>query len=357
MTNSVSIHSTDQPEAPPVSRAAARVLSRAAARAVRPVARACCVIVALLGFALLVPQIASAQGLFGGGGSSSDDQRAAEASVRINELEGQMRGLNGQIEQLSFQVRQLQDLLQRVQKDTDFRLQELEGGKGAGAGAGAGAAKPQKRSDLPIEGAPAAMMAESGAATAVAPRSPTPMRGAPPATLGQTSASDPIGGIIGAAPLDLGAPGARGVDAAPVPGVDPRYSSAQPTPSARDEYDAAYGYVLNGEYELAERSFRSFLANHPTDKRIGAAEFWLGETYFARSMNREAADAFLKSYTQFPDGAKAADSLLKLGMALSGLGEKKAACASWDELLTKYPKASKAIRDRAAAEKTRGKCS
>lgn len=306
--------------------------------------------------ALFAAQPASAQGLFGGGrDSSAEDQRSAEMSVRINQLEGQMRGLNGQIEQLSFQVKQLQDLLQRMQKDTDFRLQELEG---------RGAAKPQKRSDG-SDGLPAAMAPEAGMAAAVTPRpaAPTGMattaaptnRGAPPTDLGRLSgAADPIGGIIGSAPMDLS--GTRSRDTMPVPGVDPRYAATPPTPSARDEYDASYGYILSGEYELAERSFRSFLANHPTDNRVGAAQFWLGESYFARTMYKEASDAFLKSYTQYPDGAKAPESLLKLGLSLSGLGEKKAACASWDELLVKYPKAGKAIRDRAAAEKSRGKC-
>jgi tol-pal system protein YbgF len=141
-----------------------------------------------------------------------------------------------------------------------------------------------------------------------------------------------------------------------VPGVDPRFSAAQPTGNPRDEYEAAYGYVLNGEYELAETGFKAFIADHPTDKRIGSAQFWLGETYYVRSRNKEAADAFLKSYTQFPDGPKAPDSLLKLGLSLSAMGEKKAACTTYDELLAKYPKASKALRDRASAEKTRAKC-
>jgi tol-pal system protein YbgF len=308
---------------------------------------------------------AAAQGLFGGG---DDDRRTAEMGVRVNQMEGQMRALNGQIEQLSFQIRQLQDTMVRMQKDYEFRLQEIENG-----GAKAQAKPPQKRS----EAAPAAVeptaMADAGAASAVA-ASPeparAPVRGAPPAPLGQLSSADPIGGLIGSsAPLDLGAPGVpvsspegRSVGGlgdpvvAAVPGVDPRYASTPPTASPRDEYDAAYGYILNGEYALAETSFKTFLANHPTDKRIGAAQFWLGESYFARARHKEAADAFLKSYTQFPDGSKAPDSLLKLGMALAGLGEKKAACASWDELLVKFPKASKAVRDRAASEKTRGKC-
>lgn len=305
------------------------------------------VAVALLGLAVAVARPAAAQGFFGGGGGGNGDGQVADLSVRINQLEGQMRGLNGQIEQLGFQIRQLQDTIARQQKDYEFRLQELENGARA-----ASKPTPQKKSEAPNDGASTPLAAE------------TPSRGAPPAELGRLPASaDPIGGIIGgAAPLDLGAPGtdrrsqAAPAEAQPVPGVDPRYASVAPTASPRDEYDSAYGYILNGEYDLAEQSFKTFLSHHPTDKRIGAAQFWLGETFYARGRYKEAADAFLKSYTQFPDGPKAADSLLKLGMSLSGLGEKKAACASWDELLNKYPKASKPVRDRAAAEKARGKC-
>ncbi|MCE1237585.1 MAG: tol-pal system protein YbgF [Hyphomicrobiales bacterium] len=311
---------------------------------------------AVLGLGLASAGSAAAQGFFGGGGGNNDGQ-VADLSVRVNQLEGQMRGLNGQIEQLSFQIRQLQDLLARQQKDYEFRLQELENGAQRGA-----AKPPQKKSEAPDAGAPPAVVAAAPAAAPSAPP-PAPTRGAGPTNLGQLpSGADPIGGLIGSAgPLELGAPGtsprgAMGTETQPVPGVDPRYASTPPTTNPRDEYDAAYGYILNGEYDLAEQSFKTFMANHPTDKRVGAAQFWLGETFYARARYKEAADAFLKSYTQFPDGPKAADSLLKLGMSLSGLGEKKAACASWDELLAKYPKASKAVRDRAAAEKARGKC-
>jgi tol-pal system protein YbgF len=312
---------------------------------------------------------ARAQGFFGG--SDSGDRRNAELSLRINQLEGQLRGLNGQIEQMSHQIQQLQDTLTRMQKDYEFRLQEIEAG-------GARAAKPaQKRSDAPSAGetmSTAGLPAAAGMAATAAPSpvvvapaaAPTAVagRGAPPAPLGQLNAADPIGGLIGSsssAPLNLGAPGVdtRAVTdptVVPVPGVDPRYSAVQPTASARDEYDAAYGYVLNGEYELAETSFKTFIAHHPTDQRVGSAQFWLGESFYVRSKNKEAADAFLKSYTQFPDGPKAPDSLLKLGLSLAALGEKKAACTTYEELLVKYPKASRALRDRALAEKVRGKC-
>ncbi|MDR3376799.1 MAG: tol-pal system protein YbgF [Ancalomicrobiaceae bacterium] len=335
-------------------------------------------------------------------GNSDETQRQqAEFNLRINQMEGQMRNLNGQIEQLNFQVRALQDQIVRMQKDMEFRLQELENGPQA--------KKPQKKTEAvpapidtpplrgqtqppgppPVATAPTAPPTAPATVVAVAPDgtspddgpsppagiagTPKPGPGAPPQVLGQIPRSDdPIAGIIADGPLDLSqgarqdvaaqpaptAPQVRpAVTEAPVPGVSPRYASTQPTPSARDEYDAAYGYILNGEYDLAEKSFKTFLANHPTDKRAGSAQFWLGESFFQRNMHREATDAFLKSYTQYPDDLKAPDSLLKLGLAYQGLGERKAACNAYDELLGKYPKASKALRDRAQAEKSRGKCS
>ena len=46
---------------------------------------------------------------------------------------------------------------------------------------------------------------------------------------------------------------------------------------------------------------------------------------------RAAANQFLENYTADPNGARAPDSLLKLGTALNGLGEREAACSSLEE--------------------------
>jgi len=346
-------------------------------------------------FALMVSLgAASAQGLFGDGDAQ---RREAATALRIDQLEGTIRTLNGQIEQMGFQIRQLQDQIVKMQKDTDFRLQELENAPQPGK-------RPAKKTELvpgPDQGAPVTGLASSastmpnpqGSASPTQMSDPTtlgdddPARpastgdpviqrpangpqvlGAPPQILGQISRSDdPLEGAPTDGPLDLSRGGGQARQApvyvppsnpvvAPVPGVAPKYANVQPTPSARDEYDAAYGYIMSGEYDLAERSFKTFLANHPTDRRAGSAQYWLGESYFQRNLHREATDAFLKSYTQYPDDVKAPDSLLKLGLAYQGLGERKAACNAYDELLSKYPKASKALRDRAVSEKNRGKC-
>lgn len=127
--------------------------------------------------------------------------------------------------------------------------------------------------------------------------------------------------------------------------------------SPRDEYDLAYGYILTGDYGLAEQSFTTWLAHFPHDPQATDAQFWLGESRFQQRHFREAATAFLALYKAAPRSAKAPDALLKLGMSLSALGEKSAACATLAEVGRKYPGASSAVMGRVHAEAGKAGCS
>jgi len=131
----------------------------------------------------------------------------------------------------------------------------------------------------------------------------------------------------------------------------------QSTGDPRTDYDQAYNFAINGEYPAAEDGFRSFLETYPDDRLAPNAQYWLGESLLAQKKYRDAADAFLKTYTDHPGSDKSPDSLLKLGISLFGLGEKDAGCATFSELLTKYPKAAPAVLDQAREERRRGKCS
>jgi tol-pal system protein YbgF len=328
--------------------------------------------VMILASGVLPASTAAQVNIFGGGEqqSSATQQQQAQISLRLQQIEQQLRQLTGQVEQLTFQNQQLQDQMRRMQQDYEFRLQELETNK-----------KPQKRSDAGPSAPPPATEPPTEAAAAptlddlprAAPNqqaalgetdlavlgAPPATLGAPPAVLGQIPATDdPIGASLnGAGPLDLrpgGAGAASGTDVPP--GIDPKLAALPAVPNPRAEYDAAYGYVLSGEWPLAQASFERFIANHPTDRRVGSAMYWLGEAFSARRQFREAADAYLKSYTQYPDDPKAPDSLFKLGVTLGNLGERQAACATYGELLDKYPRASKALRDRATTERQRARC-
>jgi tol-pal system protein YbgF len=81
------------------------------------------------------------------------------------------------------------------------------------------------------------------------------------------------------------------------------------------------------------------IAAGPNDPLAGRAQYWIGEAYYAQNQYKSAADALLKAYKADEAGEKAPYALLKLGMALAGLGQKEAACSTFQELKTKFPKA------------------
>lgn len=199
---------------------------------------------------------------------------------------------------------------------------------------------------------------------------PPPGPGAPPQDLGTLAATQgdqwgvPVG--PGQQPVDLstlaaGAPELAGPGMAP----DGTQTAAIPSgPSAttalsgspRDEYDLAYGFVLTGDYGLAEESFKAWLASFPNDPQAADAQFWLGESHLQQGEYQEAANAFLAVYKAAPESPKAPDALLKLGTSLSALGETSAACATLAEVGRKYPQAPETLMSRVKAEEGRAGC-
>ncbi len=162
---------------------------------------------------------------------------------------------------------------------------------------------------------------------------------------------------FGTVTLQQGSPQAPAV---PAPVESAPLAAAPPVQgdSVREKalYDDAYGHLLRRDYGAAESAFQRFLASFPSSNLSGNAQYWLGETYYVRGKYNEAAKAFLDGYKKFGSGNKAPDSLLKLGMALQQLGEKDTACATFSELKSKFPKAPKHIKRRAASERKRAGC-
>lgn len=132
--------------------------------------------------------------------------------------------------------------------------------------------------------------------------------------------------------------------------------AALPGGDAQSLYQQGYGALLQKDYGGAEGVFRQLLDAYPKDALAGDAQYWIGETYYVRGQYKNAADAFLKGYKKYKSGQKAPDSLLKLGMALAALGQKDAACSTFDELKAKYPGAPDHIADEAKAERKKAGC-
>ena len=296
-------------------------------------------------------------GILDGFGFNNDSDRAhaqrqaeapSELSLRVAAIENQLRQVTGEVERISHQLRLLEDQLKRAEAEP--RAPESPGAPRLRAGAAPPAAEPprppQQAAVQPA--APAPVQASPGAAQRGEPsRDPGQLPGAP-------APSAPVPAAPANRPLDLGVPGSGAAPAA-APAASQTAVMA-PTATAKDEYDLAYGYVLRGDFDAAEASFRQFLAAYPNDRLAGNAEYWLGESLFRRGKYRAAADAFLKTYTAHGDSPKAPDSLARLGAALRALDEKEAACATFAEFGRKFPRASADLRRQVQAEQKRASC-
>ncbi|HMO30735.1 tol-pal system protein YbgF, partial [Enterovirga sp.] len=157
-----------------------------------------------------------------------------------------------------------------------------------------------------------------------------------------------------ARPADLG-PDARGVA-----GLNPDYAKqargAAPAAGAKSRYDAAYAALNQRQYAQAEAGFRDFIRDNPRDRLAADATYWLGESYLRQNKPKEAAQQFLKVTQEHAKSARAADAMLKLGMALSSLGAKDQACAAFAELGRKYPGAAAHVKQGADREQKKAHC-
>lgn len=127
--------------------------------------------------------------------------------------------------------------------------------------------------------------------------------------------------------------------------------------SPRQIYDTGYNYLMASDYASAEATFKNFLASYPQDNLAGNAQYWLGESYFARGDYRKAAGEFLKGYKSYKDSQKAPDNLLKLGMSLQRLGQSEAACQTYSELKSRYKSLPGHISRNVDGEMDRANCS
>ena len=203
---------------------------------------------------------------------------------RINQLQQSITLLTGQIEQLQYQNQQLQQQMEKMQSDYEFRLDQIEKGRGG-----------------------------------TAPPRPGPGPSVPPA------------------PSNSGAPPAS-------------------TAGADQLYKDAFNLLQEGDYAGAEKGFRTFVQKYPQHVLAGNAQYWLGETYYVRKDYDNAATAFALGYQKYPKSGKAADNLLKLGMALGNLGKKSEACAAFTRLDRDFPTATGNVKEREAGERQQVGC-
>lgn len=262
-------------------------------------------------------------------------EQAAQFEIRLNVLEEEIRTLTGTLERIGFGVNQNRQRIERLAEDLEFRLQAIEQAvaaatPGAGGAADAGAGAAGVPAAPPVAGSPAP--AAAAAAVPVAP-------GDDPGAAGAQ--------VLGVLPAAR--PDEPGIEVAPV-------IPAEPEPTPEEQYELAYGLLLQFRTDEAEFAFTEFLDGHANHKLAGVAHYWLGELYYRESRFQEAAVTFFEGYQMDAGGPKAPDSLLRLGMSLAHLEQNVEACATLDEFRRLFPDAERELRNQAAAERSRLDC-
>jgi len=271
--------------------------------------------------------------------AAGDPASNAQTALRLDRLEADLRTLLGQVQELAHQVKQLNSRLK------------------------------QSRSDR------STTTTTNRTATAADTESQTDENGYKLPNYGDLSTlgtypEDAEGGDVNETVGDLNrAEGPKVLGTIPQTSVEgeqaalgavPDPVEAQPLDGASDGpdqlYENSYNNMLQRRFSAAEQGFRRFIKDHGKHELAGNAQYWLGETYYARGRYKQAAKAFLEGYRKYSKSPKAPDSLLKLGMSLKQLGQKQHACKTFAQVKRQFPKASANVKNLAKKEQRRSGC-
>jgi tol-pal system protein YbgF len=279
---------------------------------------------------------------------------AVDTELRMDRLEAEMRDLTGRVEDAMNGVEQLRRRLEQVNSDIDVRF-----------GQGQGPPTPPTSSSRSAGGGPVASAAAGTLSTRAAPPAASaapltpPNSPVPPGTTAPPSPYTPTG--LGTLTPPRSPPGPPPF--APEPesagtgsALHPASSGVLPAGSASEQYNFAFGLLKQADYPAAEAALKSFVRQHPDDGLAGSAQYWLGETYYARGNYAEAAVTFAEGYKRYPKGTKAPDNLLKLGMSLARANQKQNACTALAQLDHDFPNPGNSIKERAKDEKKKLGC-
>lgn len=271
-----------------------------------------------------VPSQMSSSTVGGGGGG---DGLSTRALVRLDALELEMRTLTGNAETLSYQIDQLSRRLDQLMTDLDFRLARLEGTNPGGFTQPQPSAAPTSGGVSQIGSMPP--VAPGGAGTGKVQKDGSYQPGQGEVGVLGSMKTGKLEDALAAQP----APQA----AQPAP-KDTKTSAASVLPEGtpKDQYAYAFDLTRQARYDEAEVAFRAFLELHGKDELADNARYWLAETYYVRKSYPEAAQAFFEAYQKAPQGQKAADSLLKLGMTMAAMDKTAEACATFGKLRKEF---------------------
>ena len=235
--------------------------------------------------------------------------------VKITEIEEQMQKLTASHEEVLFSFEQLNERINKVQKDNELRLSDLE----------------------------------TGDPKAVAKKTP-------PKQFPGTDKPQDLGTMVFQKETEKEQQTSSINPAAVVRVEESDAKEILPNASPDEQYKFATSLIKVGDYDQAELALKEFVKKNPKHELAGNAQYWYAETFYIRQLYHDAAAAYLDGYQKYPQSTKGPQNLLKLGVTLSELGEKDQGCQMLDGIAKQYPKATQSVIQKARYEKKKFKC-
>lgn len=244
-------------------------------------------------------------------GGEGGVSRATDLVARLEELATETRMIQGQLEENNYR---LSELSQRLD-DTQMKVARLLG-------------EPEKPGGTSPTGQPSI---PSGV--------PLPPRSGTSSPSGSGQPLPPRGGVP-AAPQP---PTGSGPDQPVVQGS---------LPSPEEVYRTGLSDYTKGNYDLAIKSFRTYLTFFPKTSLVPNAQYWLGESYYSQRKYRDAIREFDKLIKEFPDNSRVPSAMLKKGYAYLELKETTVGQGLLRELIAKFPRSREARLAQESLERT-----
>ena len=247
--------------------------------------------------------------------------------LKLSEVESQFKELTNKFEEINFKIDKLSNRLSKVQADNQLRFQDIENSLSSGETNQNLTSKPkeQLKKKLPGSSQPQDLGSISYKDTETNETSQ------------KTQSVDTTSSIL-----------------------TETFEAEQnilPNDTPEKQYEFATSFLKVGDYSTAERAFREFVKTNPEHKFAGNAQYWYAETFRIRQLYTDAATAYLEGYQKYPKGEKAPINLLKLGVSMVQIGEKKQGCKMIEGVEKEYPKANQSVLQKAKYESKKFECS
>jgi len=117
---------------------------------------------------------------------------------------------------------------------------------------------------------------------------------------------------------------------------------AAANPQEQLAFQEAFKLLQAEKYEQAGTALAAFVRQYPQSSQADSAQYWLGESFYARRDFSHALQTFTQLLTQYPNSNKRAHALLKIGFTYAELQDAAKAQQILEYVRDNYPSTSQA---------------